>query len=127
MPALRVPIAAKAVLLIAALGLLSIAANALCLQKFHALEQLNAELTEHVAPARLALAEAKTSIESFGLAVYKAYSATDADLAKEAAGAIESNLGAAKNALNNVAVYTPSTQDEIDLIRRTWADEESTG
>ena len=74
-------------MLIAALGLLSIAANALCLQRFHALEQLNAELTEHVAPARLALAEAKTSLESFGLDVYKAYSASDADQAQGIAAA----------------------------------------
>jgi methyl-accepting chemotaxis protein len=83
MKAFHLPIAAKAVLLIAALGLLSIAANALCLQRFHALEQLNAQLTEHVAPARLALAEAKTSLESFGLAVYKTYSASDPDQEKE--------------------------------------------
>jgi len=92
MPAFKVPIAAKAVLLIAALGLLSIAANALCLQRFHELERLNAELTEHVAPARLALAEAKASLESFGLAVYKTYSASDPDQVKESLEAIESVL-----------------------------------
>ncbi len=116
MSAFKVPIAAKAVLLIAALGLLSIAANALCLQRFHALEQLNAELTEHVAPARLALAEAKTSLESFGLAVYKAYSASDPDQVKESLGAIESNFGAAKNALNNVATYAPETAEDVQRI-----------
>ena len=117
MPAFKVPIAAKAVLLIAALGLLSIAANALCLQRFHELERLNAELTEHVAPARLALAEAKTSLESFGLAVYKTYSASDPDQVKESLGAIESNYGAAKNALNNVAIDAPSTAEDVQRIK----------
>jgi methyl-accepting chemotaxis protein len=117
MPAFKVPIAAKAVLLIAALGLLSIAANALCLQRFHELERLNAELTEHVAPARLALAEAKTSLESFGLAVYKTYSASDSDQVKESLEAIESNYGAVKNALNNVATYAPSTAEDVQRIK----------
>jgi methyl-accepting chemotaxis protein len=116
MKAIDVPIAAKAVLLIAALGLLSIAANALCLQRFHALEQLNAELTEQVAPARLALAEAKAGLESFGLDVYQAYSTSDADQAKEAAELIESDYAAAKNALNNVATYDPDTRGDVQRI-----------
>ncbi|MGB6935206.1 MAG: HAMP domain-containing protein [Xanthobacteraceae bacterium] len=112
MPAFKVPIAAK----VAALGLLSIAANALCLQRFHELERLNAEPTEHAAPARLALAEAKTSLESFGLAVYKTYSASDPDQVKESLEAIESNYGAAKNALNNVASYAPATAEDVKRI-----------
>ncbi|HEX3502084.1 MAG TPA: methyl-accepting chemotaxis protein [Xanthobacteraceae bacterium] len=116
MRAFNLPIAAKAVLLIAALGLLSIAANAFCLQRFHELERLNAELTEHVAPARLALAEAKTSLESFGLAVTKAYAASDSDQAKEAMGAIEDTYAAIKNALNNVATYDPATGEDVQGI-----------
>jgi methyl-accepting chemotaxis protein len=116
MKAVNVPIAAKAVLLIAALGLLSIAANALCLQRFHALERLNAQLTEQVAPARLALAEAKTALESFGLDVYQAYSTSDPDQAKEAAELVESDYAAAKNALNNVATYDPDTRNDVQRI-----------
>ena len=117
MKAFHLPIAAKAVLLIAALGLLSIAANALCLQRFHALEALNAQLTEHVAPARLALAEAKTGLESFGLDVYKAYSASDADAAREAAEAIENDAAAVKNALDNVAGYEPTAGGDVARIQ----------
>ena len=117
MPASRVPIAAKAVLLIAALGLLSLAADALCLQRFQTLERLNAQLTEHVAPARLALAEAKTGLESFGLAVYKAYAATDPDDAKEAAGEIENGYATARNALGNVAQYDPDTLNDVARIQ----------
>ena len=117
MKAFHLPIAAKAVLLIAALGLLSIAANALCLQRFHALEALNAQLTEHVAPARLALAEAKTGLETFGLDVYKAYSASDAGAAREAAEAVENDDAAVKNALNNVAGYEPAASADVQRIQ----------
>ena len=67
MKLLRLPIAAKAVLLIAALGLLSIAANVFCLQRFTELQRLSAQVTQHLAPARLALAEAKGAMESFGV------------------------------------------------------------
>ena len=51
---LHLPIAMKAVMLIATLGLLSIATNAFCLQRFDALDKLNAVVTRHFAPARLA-------------------------------------------------------------------------
>ena len=77
-----IPIAAKAVLLIAALGMLSIAANVFCLQRFTELERLDAQLTQRLAPARLALAEAKASLELFGIATYKTYSASDPDDAR---------------------------------------------
>jgi len=56
---LHLPIAAKAVLLIAVLGLLSIAANWFCLQRLDELARLNALVSEHIAPARLALAKPK--------------------------------------------------------------------
>jgi hypothetical protein len=62
----------KDVLLIAALGFLSMAANWFCLQRLDALDRLNATVTRHLAPALLAVAEAKAAIESFGLATYKA-------------------------------------------------------
>ena len=116
MKSFSLPIAAKAVLLIAALGLLSIAANVFCLQRFNELDRLNAELTRHFAPARLALAEAKTAIESFGVATYKTYAAADFDQAKEAAGAIEDEYADAKSALNNVLTYAPDTIDDVHRI-----------
>ncbi len=93
---LHLPIAMKAVLLIAALGLLSIAANVFCLQRLDEIDRLNAVVTRHFAPARLALAEAKAAIELFGVATYKTYSASDPDQAKEAAEEIEGQYAAAK-------------------------------
>src|SRR5271167_1305481 len=99
---LQLPIAMKAVLLIAALGLLSIAANVFCLERFDALDKLNAVVTRHFAPARLALAEAKAAIESFGVATYKTYSASDPEQASESAEEIEGQYNAAKRGLSNV-------------------------
>jgi methyl-accepting chemotaxis protein len=113
---LHLPIAMKAVLLIAALGLLSIAANWFCLQRLDELDRLNGVVTRHFSPARLALAEAKAAIESFGIATYKTYSAADSDEAKESAAAIEGEYNAAKLALNNVLAYDPAGSDDVRRI-----------
>jgi methyl-accepting chemotaxis protein len=114
-PSLQLPIAAKAVLLIAVLGLLSIAANWFCLQRLDELTKLNALVSEHIAPARLALAEAKAAIESFGTGTYKSFSATDPDDAKEAASEIKGAYDVAKSRLNNVVAEYPAAQDEVRI------------
>ena len=113
---IHLPIAIKAVLLIGALGLLSIAANCFCLQRLDELDRLNAVVTRHFAPARLALAEAKAAIESFGVATYKVYSASDADQAKESADDMEGQYSAAKLALNNVLADDPAASDDVRRI-----------
>ena len=113
---LHLPIAMKAVLLIAALGLLSIAANWFCLQRLDELDRLNAVVTRHFAPARLALAEAKVAIESFGVATYKIHSASDPDQAKEAAEEIEGQYNAAKRSLNNVLTDDPAANADVRRI-----------
>ena len=113
---LHLPIAMKAVLLIAALGVLSIAANWFCLQRLDELDRLNAMVTRHFAPARLALAEAKAAIESFGVATYKVHSAADPDQAKEAAEEIEGQYNAAIRALNNVLTDYPAAIDDVRRI-----------
>ncbi len=114
MTSFHLPIAAKAVLLIAALGLLSIAANVFCLQRFNELDRLNTELTTQFAPARLALAEAKGAIKSFGVATYKLDAATEYDA--EAAGGIEDGYNEAKGALNNALSYMPATVEDVRRI-----------
>jgi methyl-accepting chemotaxis protein len=113
---LHLPIAIKGVLLIAALGFLSITANWFCLQRLDALDRLNAAVTRHFAPARLALAEAKAAIESFGVATYKAYSVSDPDQARESADAIEGEYNAAKSALNNVLSYDAAAAEDVQGI-----------
>jgi len=112
---LQIPIAAKAVLLIAVLGLLSVAANWFCLQRLDELTRLNALVSEHIAPARLALAEAKTAIESFGIATYKTFSASDPDDAKQAAAEIKGEYDVAKSRLGSVVDDYPGGADDVRL------------
>src|SRR5215475_2867753 len=109
-------VAAKAVLLIAALGLLSIAANWLCLENLHEIDRLNANVTRHLAPARLALAEAKAASESFGVALYKGYSASDPDQVKESIEEMEGQYNAARRALDNVLASYPAAGDDVRHI-----------
>jgi methyl-accepting chemotaxis protein len=113
---IHLPIALKAVLLIGALGLLSIAANWFCLQRLEEVNQLNAVVTGHLAPARLALAEAKVAIESFGVATYKVYAASDPYEVKEYSESIEGEYNAAKRALNNVLAAYPAVGDGVRRI-----------
>jgi len=113
---LHFPVAAKAVLLIAALGFLSIAANWFCLERLDEFDRLNATVTRHLAPARLALAEAKAASESFGVAVYKDYSASDPDQAKESAEEMEGQYNAARRSLNNVLAAYPAAADDVRRI-----------
>ena len=100
--AIRLSIAPKAVLLIAGLGVLSAVANWFCLQRIDDLDRMNNMLASHVSPARLALAEAKAGIETFGIATYKTMALANIDSVREAAAAIDGSYSAGKNSLNNV-------------------------
>jgi methyl-accepting chemotaxis protein len=110
---LHLPIAAKAVLLIAVLGLLSIVANWFCLQRLDELTRLDALVSEHIAPARLVLAEAKTAIESFGIGTYKIFSASDPEEAKEAAADIKGEYEVAKSRLDSVLAAYPEMESDV--------------
>src|SRR5262245_26580323 len=112
---LRLPIAAKAVLLIAILGLLSIAANWFCLLRLDELNRVNALVTQHISPARLALAEGKAAIESFGIATYKIYLAAERDHAVELQSVMQGEYNAAKARLRNVLTHYPDAQRDVDL------------
>ena len=118
-------IALKAALIIAGLGLMSAVANWFCLHGIENLNQLNSTLGRQVAPARLALAEAKGAIQAMGLATYKTFAAVDQADAKQLSGAIRGEYQAAKNSLNNVLTYFPSRTDEVgrilDKLDRTHA------
>jgi len=73
-------------------------------------------VTRHLSPARLAVAEAKAAIESFGVATYKAYSASDPEQSHESAEEIEGHYNAAKRALNNVLADYPAGADDVGRI-----------
>jgi hypothetical protein len=66
LPRLRFKMAAKAAVLIAALGVMSVIANWFVLQRLDRLDEINNVLVNHSTPGRLALTEAKTAVTSMG-------------------------------------------------------------
>jgi methyl-accepting chemotaxis protein len=106
-------IAGKAFVLISALGLMSGLANWYCLQTIDRIDEANSVVTEHIAPARLALSEAKGALTAFGLGVYKMSAYVDrAQVAEEANGMV-GEFNAIENALDNVRTYYPEQTEGI--------------
>ncbi len=71
MLSIKPTIAHKARLLIFALGRMSGLADWYCLHAIDTIDEADSLVTEHIAPARLALSEAKGALTAFGLGVYK--------------------------------------------------------
>ena len=115
----RLPIAAKAVLLIGALGILSAAANWFCLRSLNEIDRINATATHQIEPLRMTLTEAKVALAWMGLATYKMAATTDRDTVHEANDERAGQLAAAKAWLNGVADSLPRHRDDIDgMLRR---------
>ncbi len=106
-------IAHKALLLISALGLMSGLANWYCLRTIDRIDAANSVVTEHIAPARLALSEAKGALTEFGLGVYKMSAYSDRSQIAEEASAMVGEFNAIGNALGNVRGYEPERSDDI--------------
>lgn len=116
---IRLPIAAKAVLLIAALGVMSAGANWLTLRSLHEIDRINEIVSQQVEPARLALTEAKIAVGWMGLATYKMAGTSDPDTEREANDERAGQYAAAKAALANVAAYLPGYREDLDgMLRR---------
>ena len=62
------------------------------------------------------LAQAKTAIESLGVATYKMYSTTDPDLARESASFINDEYHVAKSSLNSVTSYYPDAASDVAKV-----------
>ncbi len=115
----RLPIAAKAVLLIGALGILSAAANWFCLRSLHAIDRINETVTQRVEPVRMTLTETKIAVEALGLATYKMAGTKDADTMREAVDERAGQFAAAKAWLNDVVEYLPGHRDDVNgMLRR---------
>jgi methyl-accepting chemotaxis protein len=106
-------IAHKALILISALGLMSGLANWYCLRTIDRIDEANSVVTEHIAPARLALSEAKSALNAFGLSVYKLSAYGDLAQVAEEAGAMVGEFNAIGNALANVRGYYPERSEDI--------------
>ena len=116
---LHLPIAAKAVLLIAALGVMSAAANWFCLLSLHEIDRINATVTQRVEPARLALTEAKIAVESLGLATYKMAGSNDLASVREATDERAGQYAAAKVWLKGVLSDLPGHEEDVNgMLRR---------
>ncbi len=113
---LRFSIAVKAVMLIAALGGLSVAANLFCIERLDQIAQLHAVVRQQLAPARLALAEAKAQLESYGISTYKGFVAVAAEDRAEAELNAEGELASIRNALRNAAQRYPAARSEVDAV-----------
>ncbi|HZQ14361.1 MAG TPA: HAMP domain-containing methyl-accepting chemotaxis protein [Pseudolabrys sp.] len=116
---IRLPIAAKTVLLIAALGVMSAGANWLTLRSLHEIDRINEIVSQQVEPARLALTEAKIAVGWMGLATYKMAGTSDPDTEREANDERAGQYAAAKAALANAAAYLPGSREDLDgMLRR---------
>ncbi len=113
---LHLKMAAKAAVLIAGLGVMSVLANWLVLQRLDRLDALNDTLVNHSAPGRLALTEAKTSVTSMGLAVYKMVGTGDIDVVREAIEERQGQFVSAMSWLGGAAGYLPARRPDIQRI-----------
>ena len=93
-------------------------ANWFCLLRIDMLDHLSGVLSEQVSPARITLTEAKTRVESFGLATYKMYASADADQAKETADSVKGEYVAANVSLGNLLNYFPKRAGDVARIRQ---------
>jgi len=119
LPSLRLPIAAKAMVLIGALGLLSAAANWFSLRSLHEIDRVNDVIAREVAPTRLILTEAKSAVESLGLATYKMAGSSDPDTIREGNDERAGQYASAKRWLSNVIETMPAHRDDVDgMFRR---------
>jgi methyl-accepting chemotaxis protein len=116
---IRLPIAAKAMLFIGALGILSGAANWFCLRSLHAIDRISATVTQEIEPVRLTLTETKIAVEALGLATYKMAGSNDPDTVHEAVDERAGQFAAAKAWLNNVIDSLPGHRNDIEgMLRR---------
>ncbi len=117
--AIRLPIAAKAMLLIGGLGILSAAANWYSLRSLHDVDRLNDIVTREIAPVRLVLTESKIAAESLGLATYKMAAASDPDTVREAIDERAGQYASAKHWLGGVIEAMPDREADVrGMLRR---------
>ncbi len=115
----RLPIAAKAMLLIGALGILSAGANWYSLDSLHEIDRVNDIVANKVAPTRLILTESKIAVESLGLATYKMAATSDPDTMREANDERAGQYASAKLWLNGVIETLPAHRDAVNgMLRR---------
>jgi methyl-accepting chemotaxis protein len=115
-PRIKLSIVRKAFGLIAALGFMSALADWYCLSTVDRIDKANSIVTQHIAPARLALSDARGALTAYGLAVYKMSAYADRAQVVEEATSMVGEFNAIQNALDNVLSYYPKRSEEIAQI-----------
>ncbi len=77
---------------------------------------MNNALVSHLAPARLALTEAKIAIASMGIATYKMASSADPDTVREAVEERDGQYAAAKSWLSGAIGYLPERAGDVQRM-----------
>jgi len=95
---------------------MSMSADWFCFRTIERIEQNDARVLQHIAPARLALSEAKGALTDFGLSIYKMSATTDKAQVTEEASAMAGEFNAIGNALDNVRGYYPEQTEEIAAV-----------
>ena len=112
----RLSIATKAMVLIGALGVLSSFANFFSWRNLNEVDRVDAVAARDIAPARLALSEAKIAVTTLGLDTYKLAGMTDPDLVQQAISDRSNSYATARLWLNGVLTYFPDRRDDIARI-----------
>src|SRR5262249_35268377 len=108
------------------LGALSAFANWYVLQGAQSLNHVNQTMVERVAPARLALAEAKAALNNIGLAAYKSMATSEPDAAHAANDEISNHIAAVRQWLRAVSDYFPTRIQDCDAIQEKLRHVEAT-
>jgi len=109
----RLSIATKAMILIGALGVLSSFANLFSWRNLNEVDRVDASVARDIAPARLALSEAKIAVTTLGLDTYKLAGMSDPDLVQQAISDRSNSYATARLWLNGVLTYFPDRRDDI--------------
>ena len=112
----QLSIASQAMVLIGVLGIMSAAANWLCLRSLHQIDVLDDTITQQIEPLRLTLTEAKTAAAWMGLSTYKMASSNDPETFHEANNDRAGQLAAAKTWLRSVSDNLPGHRAAIEGI-----------
>jgi methyl-accepting chemotaxis protein len=109
----RPKMAAKAVVLIAGLGVMSALANWFCVRSLHEFDRVNATITQRIEPLREMLTQAKIAVAWIGLATYKMAASSDPGTVREANDERAGQLSAAKTWLKSVDGSLPGHSADI--------------
>jgi len=116
MRSLHLGIAAKAMILIVGLCVMSALANWLSLTGIDQVDQANTILARQVSPTRVALTETKARIQALGTVTYKSLAINGRADQQTARSELDNEFKAARLSANNLLQHFPQRADDAALI-----------